>query len=221
MKILIVEDNFEIAASYRSEFKKHNIVSDIATGYVQGLNLVKNGDYDIALLDINLPDGSGAQLLKEIRNLGLDIGIIMITARPEEQLISDSLDSGADDYLQKPVRYTELVARVNAVHRRVSSRQTTNLHVENIEIDYGKSLVYINGQIKPLTNKEFLIVAKLSEIYPGYCSTEALNSAVCDQYEASSASIRVHIYNLKKKLADSQIVIDNSKNLGYRLCFQQ
>lgn len=221
MKILIVEDNFELANSYRSELKKHNMVCDIAQNYEQGLSKAKTGVYDIALLDINLPDRSGVELLNSIRINKLPIGIIMITARTEEELLVNSLDNGADDYLQKPVRYSELVSRVNAVYRRIQTRNTSNLVINNIEVDYARSLIAIDGEIVRMTNKEFMITSKLCETYPGYCSTEALNSAIYDEYEISSATVRVHIYNLKKKLANANISIENSKNLGYILCFQQ
>lgn len=221
MKILIVEDNFQIADSYRNELKKNNIISDIASTYVEGIKKIKSGDYDLALLDINLPDGNGVDLLKEIRQSKVEIGIIMVTARTEDELLIDSLDFGADDYLQKPVKYNELISRVNAVGRRMQNRMSSNLVLENIEINYVQSIVTISGEIVKMTNKEFLIFSKLASAYPGYVSTEQLNYAINDEYDVSSASIRVHIYNLKKKLKDHNIAIDNSKNLGYVLCFQQ
>lgn len=221
MKILIVEDNFELANSYRNELKKHNMISDIALNYTQGLSKIKTGVYDIALLDINLPDKSGIDLLNSIRDAKIAVGIIMITARMEEELLVNSLDNGADDYLQKPVRYNELISRVNAVYRRMQTRNTSNLCVKNIEVDYARSLIAIDGQIVRMTNKEFMITSKLCETFPGYCSTENLNSAIYDEFEISSATVRVHIYNLKKKLIKSNINIENSKNLGYILCFPQ
>ncbi|WOO87987.1 response regulator transcription factor [Mollicutes bacterium LVI A0039] len=221
MKILIVEDNFEIANAYREELKKHNMISDIAMNYEQGLKKINSNQYDVALLDINLPDKSGIELLNTVRMNQVPIGIIMVTARTEEQLIVSSLDDGADDYLQKPVRYNELISRVKAVHRRMQSRNTSNLSLESIEIDYSKNIVMVDNQILKMTSKEYLIMTKLCEHYPGYCTTEQLNGAISDEYEISSASIRVHIYNLKKKLQDHQITINNSKNLGYILCFQQ
>lgn len=221
MKIIIVEDNFEIANSYRVELKKHNIIADIALTKEEGYKKIVANEYDLALLDINLPDGSGTDLLNEIRRAEIAIGIIMITARMEEELISDSLDQGADDYLQKPVRFNELVSRVNAVYRRIQTRNTSNKVVDNLTIDYSKNLILINDQIIKMTNKEFLIISKLAEVYPGYCPTERLNASLYDEYEITGAAIRVHIYNLKKKLTLYDINIVNTKNLGYQLCFPQ
>lgn len=221
MKILIVEDNFIIADAYRSHLKMHHIICDIAQTYNEALKKILNGNYDIALLDINLPCRSGVELLKEIRLNNIPIGIIMVTARTEEELIINSLDNGADDYLQKPIRYNELISRINAVYRRLEARTTSNLQVKNIEIDYTGSLIYINQQLIKMTNKEFLIISKLCQLYPGYCSTHQLNNALYDEYEISSATIRVHIYNLKKKLEPHLITIENNKNLGYILCFPQ
>lgn len=221
VKILIIEDNFQIADSYRNELKKSNIISDITGTYSEGIKKIKSGDYDLVLLDINLPDGSGVDLLKEIRQSKVESGIIMVTARTEDELLIDSLDFGADDYLQKPVKYKELISRVNAVGRRMQNRTSSNLVLESIEINYAQSIVTVGGEVVKMTNKEFLILSKIASTYPGYVSTEQLNYAINDEYEISSASIRVHIYNLKKKLKGHNITIDNSKNLGYVLCFRQ
>lgn len=221
MKVLIVEDNFELANGYRKELKKRNMICDVAKNFEEGKSKVGSNEYDIILLDINLPGKSGIDLLNSIRFNRIEVGIIMVTARTEEELISESLDFGADDYIQKPVRFTELVARINAVYRRMQTRDTSNLKTERIEVDYARSLIKVDGVIVKMTNKEFMITTKMCELYPGFCSTEQLNQAIYDEYEISSATVRVHIYNLKKKLEKLNITIDNTKNLGYKLCFQQ
>ncbi len=221
MKILIVEDIFEIASSYREELSQHNMICDIAMNIKEAKNKLQSNEYDIALLDINLPDGSGVDLLNSIRKNGQNIGIIMITARTEDELLVQSLDDGADDYLQKPIKYYELISRVNAVYRRMQSRVTSNIKLENMEIDFSNSIITIDSTPVKMTKKEFLIVEKLCRTYPGYASTEQINASITDEYDVSSASIRVHIYNLKKKLEPYNISLENTKNLGYRLCFPQ
>ncbi len=221
MKVLIVEDVFEIASAYRNELKNHNIISDIAPNIKEANSKLQTNEYDIALLDINLPDGSGVDLLNSIRLSGKNIGIIMITARTEDELLVQSLNEGADDYLQKPVKYYELISRINAVYRRMQSRVTSNFILNNIEIDFSSSVILVDQEPIKVTKKEFLVIEKLCRTYPGYASTEQINAAINDEYDVSSASIRVHIYNLKKKLEQSNVNLENTKNLGYRLCFPQ
>lgn len=221
MKVLIIEDQFEIADSYRKVLNQANIINDIALSAEEGLKKINTNNYDIVLLDINLPKMSGVEVLTLLRKEKQDIGIIMITARTEDELLVTSLNEGADDYLQKPVKYSELLARINAVYRRMQSRASSDLVVENIRINFSKNIVEIDNVICDLTNKEFLILAKLSKEYPGYVSTEELTKTIYDEYVIDSSAVRVHIYNLKKKIKFADIKIENNKNRGYRLCFQQ
>lgn len=221
MKVLIVEDQFEIADSYRRALGDANIVSDIAGTGAEAINKFKQGNYDVVLLDINLPDMSGISILEQIRGEQSTVGIIMITARTEDELIVSSLGLGADDYLQKPVKYTELVARINSVFRRYNLQTAVNKEVGNLEVDYSRNLIYINQEEVRFTNKEYLLISKLVNDYPGYCSTDTLTNAIYDEYVTESSAIRVHVYNLKRKLEKYQIIIENNKVRGYRLCFPQ
>lgn len=221
MKVLIVEDQFEIADSYRRALADSNIISDIAGNGTEGISKFKQGDYDVVLLDINLPDSSGIDLLTEIRMMKSTAGIIMITARTEDELIVNSLGLGADDYLQKPVKYTELIARIKSVFRRYNLQTATNKKVGNIEVDFSRSLIYIDDEEIRFTNKEYLLISKLINDYPAYTSTDGLTNAIYDEYVVESSAIRVHIYNLKRKLDKYDVVIENNKVRGYRLCFPQ
>lgn len=221
MKVLIIEDQFEIADSYRKILNEANIINDIALDAECGLQKIHANDYDVVLLDINLPAMSGAELLTLLRQEQRDLGIIMITARTEDELMVSSLNEGADDYLQKPVKYNELVARIHAVYRRMQSRASSDLVVENLRINFSSNIVELDGVVCDVTNKEFLILAKLAKEYPGYVSTEAITKTIYDEYVYDSSAIRVHIYNLKKKIKFANIQIENNKNRGYKLCFPQ
>lgn len=221
MKVLIIEDQFEIADSYRKILNEANIINDIALDAESGLQKIHANDYDVVLLDINLPAMSGAELLTLLRQEQRDLGIIMITARTEDELMVSSLNEGADDYLQKPVKYNELVARIHAVYRRMQSRASSDLVVENLRINFSSNIVELDGVVCDVTNKEFLILAKLAKEYPGYVSTEAITKTIYDEYVYDSSAIRVHIYNLKKKIKFAKIQIENNKNRGYKLCFPQ
>ncbi len=218
MKIIIVEDNFELANTYRQVLENENFVCDIATTGNEAIACLEANKYDIMLLDINLPDMLGSSILEQIPKKKM--GVIMVTARIDDRSIVNSLNSGADDYITKPVNHVQLVARIKALYRRMHLKSEEQLIIENLRLDYQKAVFYIDDQIINLTNKEFLILNKICQQYPGYVSSEELMNAVFDQYASESTSLRVHVHNLKRKLSEYNITINSNKGRGYVLCFQ-
>lgn len=222
MKVLIIEDQFEIADMYRKTLNEQNIICDISQNAQNGLSKLQNSKYDLLLLDMNLPDMFGTKVLKELKKTQSTIGIIIITASNENNLLIESLNNGADDYLTKPINLNELIARVNAVYRRYNTISFDEIQIENISINPQKQLVLINDTELNLTQKEYLLFFKLVENYPGYIDKQNLISAIYDEYYVEdSSAIRVHIYNLKRKLKAFDISIINEKNKGYKLCLKQ
>ncbi len=222
MKVLIVEDNFELANIYRAVLNKNNIIADIALDLKQ-LAKKELKQYDLVLLDVNLPDGDGISALKKIRKNNRKISVIMISARNESDVVIAGLNAGADDYLRKPVDFDELIARINMVYRRKNVEQPEQFIYENLILDFDKQILTIDEQIINLTKKQYLIFAKLARSYPGFVSSDELLKAVYDEYVSeSSSSLRVHVYNLKKKLANYNYdeIIVSEKSKGYSLCFQ-
>lgn len=220
MKLLIVEDNFELANSYRNLLTNQNIVCDIAVNGNEALTKLSTIAYDLMLLDINLPDMYGTDVLRNLKSKNESVGVIMVTAQIDDKLIVESLNRGADDYLTKPVNQHELIARVHALHRRLNTNKQSVLELDNLVVDYPKNIITCNGNPLKLTNKEYLILTKLCELHPGYASSQELLNAVFDEYVTESSSLRVHIYNIKRKLKTEGIGIESSKGQGYRLCFQ-
>lgn len=223
MKVLIVEDNFELADIYRTILNNNKIVADIVDS-VREFKLKDINNYDMVLLDVNLPDGDGLNILKNIRENNKEISIIMISARVESDTLIKGLELGADDYIKKPVDFDELIARINMIHKRKNIRFENVFTLDKLSIDYDKKLIYVDGQLINLTQKQYLILESISKHYPGFISSKKLINDVYDQYvDESSSSIRVHIYNLKKKLEKyvGYEIIKSEKLKGYSLCTKE
>ncbi len=223
MKILIVEDNFELANIYRQVLKNNLMIADIASS-IKDLLSRDLSVYEMVLLDINLPDGSGIDALKLIRQKNLSLPVIIISARHESEIVVEGLNIGADDYLRKPVDFDEMIARINMVVRRKNVDIPEIFSRGGLEIDFKTKFVKYNECEINLTQKQYIILQKLAHSTPGYVSSEELFNSMYDEYtDEKSSSLRVHIYNLKKKLGahfDYEIII-SEKAKGYRLCIKE
>lgn len=217
MKVLIIEDNFELADIYRKVLNNSLISSDVALTGEEGIAKLKINEYDIVLLDLKLPDKFGLDMIEYISD---ETGVIVITAENEEELIVEGLNRGADDYLIKPVNYSELVARINALYRRKTMMKKSHESIENLEVDLSKKLVYIRGKEVDFSAKELMILNLLVREYPGYVTKNEIIKNLYDEYfDENSSVLRVHIYNLKKKLEqEGTFSLKATKNKGYRLC---
>lgn len=217
MKVLIIEDNFELADIYRKILNNSLISSDVALTGEEGITKLKINEYDIVLLDLKLPDKFGLDIIEYISD---ETGVIVITAENEEDLIVEGLNRGADDYLIKPVNYSELVARINALYRRKTMMKKSHESIENLEVDLSKKLVYIRGKEVDFSAKELMILNLLVREYPGYVTKNEIIKNLYDEYfDDNSSVLRVHIYNLKKKLEqEGTFSLKATKNKGYRLC---
>ncbi len=222
MKILIVEDNFELANIYRQVLKNNLMIADIAPS-IKDLYSRDLSTYEMVLLDINLPDGSGIDALKVIRKKNLSLPVIIVSARHESEIVVEGLNIGADDYLRKPVDFDEMIARINMVIRRKNIDVPEIFNFGGLQIDYKTKFVKYNEVEINLTQKQYIILQKLAQSVPGYVSSEELFNSMYDEYtDENSSSMRVHIYNLKKKLSihfDYDVIV-SEKAKGYRLCIK-
>lgn len=222
MKILIVEDNFELANIYRQVLKNNLMIADIAPS-IKDLYSRDLSTYEMVLLDINLPDGSGIDALKVIRQKNLSLPVIIVSARHESEIVVEGLNIGADDYLRKPVDFDEMIARINMVIRRKNIDVPEIFNLGGLQIDYKTKFVKYNEAEINLTQKQYIILQKLAQSVPGYVSSEELFNSMYDEYtDENSSSMRVHIYNLKKKLSihfDYDVIV-SEKAKGYRLCIK-
>jgi two-component system, OmpR family, response regulator len=168
------------------------------------------------VVDWQLPDGSGVEWVKRLRDRGVSTPALILTAR---DLLSDriqGLDSGADDYLVKPFEPEELVARIRAVRRRMAARGAPRVRVGAVEIDTNSRAVYRDGNQVDLTGREWSLLDALVNRAGRVVSKEDLDALTTGfEGEAASNALEVHIFNLRRKLGRD--LIQTVRGLGYRI----
>ncbi|MGL9730513.1 response regulator transcription factor [Enterococcus sp. DIV0756] len=225
MKLLLVEDEAMLAEATAQILKKQGYSVDLAEEGEYGLDCLLSGVYDLAILDIMLPNKDGLMILKEAREAGIDIPILMLTAKGELEDRVDGLNSGADDYLCKPFQYQELLARLKALGRRKGEFKIDGLlSFGDFELNpYNLQLKTQMGE-RSLTKKEANILEILVANYPQLTSKDRMIEKVWSyDSEAEDNHVEMHISLLRKKLRQVESVaqIKVVRNLGYRLEFTQ
>ena len=158
MKILIIEDEQSVASFIKKGLEEQSFIADVAYDGHTGKQLALQNQYDIILLDVVLPQINGLQLCKQIRQHS-NVPIMMLTALGTTNDIVTGLDTGADDYLTKPFRFQELLARIRALARRKKElNQKINFSIANLEVDYRTKQVQRDGKVIKLTAREFYLL---------------------------------------------------------------
>lgn len=226
MRILIIEDEQRLAQMWAADLQRKGFTCDLAYTGRDGLEKFYINDYDIVLLDINLPDMLGFEVLKTIKESETpDVGVIILSARHEIDDRSGGLNLGADDYIVKPVASQELHARLNAVVRRMKNIHTPQIIIGDLQIDPMRKIVKINDEPVELLKKEYEILYYLACSHPRVISAEEIFEHVYDEYfNPFSSVLRVHISKLKNKLKaanNDQEVIRTIKGIGYSICIEK
>jgi DNA-binding response OmpR family regulator len=220
VRVLLVEDDAGVAGALaESLHARGHPVTSVGRGADA---LHRHRDADLVLLDLGLPDIDGLDVLRKIRAVS-PVPVIVLTARGDERSIVRGLRLGADDYLTKPVRLAELLARMDAVVRRAVAREAPAdsagdvVRVEDVEIDLGARRVLVAGHDIGLTTKEFEILAVLAARPGTAVSRQQLMDEVWgDAYLAVSRSLDVHLTGLRAKL-DRPGLLATIRGFGYRL----
>ncbi|USN58932.1 MAG: response regulator transcription factor [Candidatus Peribacteria bacterium] len=223
MKILIIEDNRNLAKSIERVLKQENF--SVGT-FWNGLEaekfwLINNKEIDLVILDIQLPEKNGFEICQNIREKGISTPVLMLTAKNELEDKVKGLHIGADDYLTKPFKLEELLARVHALLRRPKMFKTKKIELtKNIFFDGAARKVAKSGNEISLTPKEFEILEFLVQHKNEAVSQQKIFDHCFDfAKENWSNTIEVHIKNLRKKLFtnDDEQILKTIRGLGYRL----
>lgn len=158
MKILLIEDEEDLIEALAHGLKKNGYVVDMATDGRDGLELSYINDYDLIILDLNLPSMDGLDILTEIRKRDQECKILILSARSDYSQRIEGLDKGANDYLVKPFDFGELLARTRALLRRTFIQQNTQLKHGDLIIDTAKRCVMYHQQPVELSPKEFALL---------------------------------------------------------------
>ncbi|MFC4401762.1 response regulator transcription factor [Gracilibacillus xinjiangensis] len=224
-KILIIEDEISIAELQRDYLEINGFEVDMEHEGKKGLSKALQGDYDLIILDLMLPDMNGFDICKEIRKV-IDIPVFMVTARTEEIDIIRGLGLGANDYLKKPFSMSEFVARVKAhldryyAMKKNDKTEKDRLQIRELVIDRSSRMVYVNEQAIPFRVKEFDLLSYMAS-YPGrtFTKDELFETIWGMDSISDNATVTVHIGKIRDKLARFSAnadYIETVWGIGYR-----
>lgn len=216
MRILLIEDNVILGEAVRDHLAGDGMAVDWMTRAGDAESSCRAVDYDLILLDLNLPDGNGLDFLKRLRNGDNGTPVIILTALDQ---ISDrirGLNSGADDYLVKPFDLDELSARLAAVKRRYEARPQTSIRMHDLVIDQVNRMLRVEDKDVELTGREWAILDQLLRHPGAMVSKDRLENALyAFGAEVESNTIEVYISRLRKKIGRQRI--RTVRGVGYRL----
>ena len=204
MRVLIVEDNRSLAEQMQKGLLQSGIQSELAYTGMEGEEKAYVNGYDAILLDLNLPDKDGLDILKFLRDSQVNTPVIVITARDEIEERARGLDSGADDYVVKPFQLLELKSRIQAVVRRFHGRTSPEIQVGALTVNPCNRTVTYEGKPLSLKTKEFDILEYIARCHPAVVSSEEIAEHVYgEEYDPFSSVLRVHLSRLKKNLREA------------------
>lgn len=220
MHILLIEDDVELGTELQKALACLGATSEWVRSARQARHFVNDNlatqRFACAVLDIGLPDGSGLDALKEWRNAGNAIPVILLTARDALDMRIAGLDAGADDYVIKPVAPSELLSRIRAVTRRAAGKSSSIWTVGNLRIDCSLHQVHLGPTEIILSPKEFQILHELARHSGKVVTRHRLSAAVAPLGEPmESGTLEWHIHNLRKKLGEQ--AIRTVRGVGYAL----
>lgn len=218
MRFLLIEDSDRLSKAILERLELDGHVVDSVDDIASAEAMLSSTSYDLILLDLMLPDGSGRDLLAAIRRNDNNSPVIVITARSELTDRIETLDAGADDFLVKPFAFSELEARCRAVLRRKRGEATNRIELGNVEFDMLEGSLRVAGKSTALRNQELRLFEALFSA-PGRVQTKSflLDRLFAFGSEGSENAVEVYIGRLRKKLAKSNLKIETVRGRGYRL----
>lgn len=222
MKILVIEDEPSMQEVIKETLENEKYIVESATTFKSALDKIVSFDYDCILLDITLPDGSGLDILTELKQLDKTSNVIIISAKNSIDDKVAGLNLGADDYLIKPFHIAELTARVKSILRRKTLSGKNELEINNVRILFDDRIAFINNESLLLNRKEFDVLAYFMVNKNRLINKTSLAEHVWGDFTDESDDfefIYSQIKNLRKKLKDqkAEIEIQAVYGIGYKL----
>lgn len=220
VKILVVEDETRIASYIRKGLTEQGFIVDCCEDGTDGLHMAMTTSFDVILLDIMLPGRDGLSILRELRNAGRTVPVILLTARDGIADRVQGLNDGADDYITKPFYVEELVARLHAVSRRSAGATSSVLSAGGISLNRLSREVLVGAKKVTLTAREFSLLELLMRS-PGtvYTRTQILEKVWEYHFDPQTNIIDVYIQRIRSRLADAGLtdIIETVRGVGYRI----
>jgi DNA-binding response OmpR family regulator len=217
MRVLIAEDERRLADAIARGLRREGMAVDLAPDGSDALLKARVVRYDVVILDRDLPGIHGDDVCRMVRGERPETGILMLTAAGTLEDLVEGLSLGADDYLAKPFRFAELVARIHALARRSTPSRPPLLHHSDLELDPARRTLARDGAGIELARKEFAVLEVLMGAEGATVSAEELLERVWDEHtDPFTNVVRMTIMTLRRKLGDPP-VIETVIGVGYRM----
>jgi len=217
VRVLVVEDEVLLADAIAEGLRQEALAVDIAYDGAAALERMGVNEYDVLVLDRDLPRVHGDEVCRQVVAAGWDTRILMLTVSGEISDRVSGLSLGADDYLVKPFAFAELVARVRALGRRARPASPPVLARTGISLDPGRREVFRDGHYVSLSKKEFAVLEELLRAQGTVVSTEQLLERAWDEnIDPFTNVVRVAVMTLRRKLGDPPVV-ETVPGIGYRI----
>jgi DNA-binding response OmpR family regulator len=217
MRVLIAEDERRLAEAIARGLRREGMAVDLAPDGTDALVKARVVRYDVVVLDRDLPGVHGDDVCRAVRGERPETGILMLTAAGTLQDVVDGLAIGADDYLPKPFRFAELVARIHALARRAAPSRPPVLKHDNIELDPARRTLTRGGEPVELARKEFAVLEVLMGADGATVSAESLLERVWDEHtDPFTNVVRMTIMTLRRKLGEP-LAVETVIGVGYRM----
>jgi DNA-binding response OmpR family regulator len=219
MRVLLVEDTLDVASAIVASFGKRGHALDHAATAAAARDFLSVQAYDLAILDINLPDGSGIDILRDLRREKRSTPVLMLTARIDVEDRIEALDLGADDYLTKPFDLRELEARARALIRRVGDERAGTIEVGDLVLDPAGRALSIRGAPVTLARREFslleILLVNRGRVMPKAKLFEKL-FGFADE-DVGMNAIELYVARLRRKIEGSRVQIVTVRGIGYQI----
>ena len=222
MKLLVIEDNLDLLSEIKEALDQAYFHCEVVSTYADAHEKVHLYSYDVLIVDINLPDGSGLNIISEIKKVNPATGVIVVSARDSLSNKLEGLDLGADDYITKPFDLAELVARVKSLLRRKNFYGSNTITIGGVTLDVSSRDIFVDDKRVDLTKSEFDILLFFFSNPTRVLSKESIaehiwgdNMDLADSFDF----IYSHIKNLRKKIIATGVAepIKAVYGIGYRL----
>lgn len=214
MRVLLIEDDDLLGDGLRVGLTRKGFTVDWVKSGRAALHALELEEFDVAILDLGLPDISGTEVVRATQDKSIGVPILILTARDAVTDKLQCLDGGADDYIVKPVDIRELAARLRALARRREGRREAVIHHQNLELDPAAHTVKVENCQVTLSHREFAILHALLRAKGTVLSQAHLQQVVYGwEFEVESNALQVHLHNLRKKLP--QDMIRTVRGVGY------
>ena len=219
MRILLVEDDELLASGMVTRLKRMGYQPEHCTTGTQALQAAQASSFELMILDLGLPDGFALDLIRQLRQSGVSMPILVLTAQSQLDTKLTALNSGADDYLVKPIDVLELEARIRVLSRRQQQRRDDSLQLAGISLNLHNHQCQFQQQDVSLTRREFMLLKEFMLKPDRILSRQQLEELSYGwDGDTESNAIEVHIHNLRKKLSPE--VIKTVRGVGYMLVSQ-